>query len=139
MKKLKITVNGKEYEVEVEILEDNDSSSQSMPPNAMYQPMSGYQPAPALQPQQVVAAKPKSKAPAKSEGGLELLSPMNGVVLETLATAGQEVKEGQVVVVLEAMKMKTNVTSSRNGIVSEVKIRANDSVESGQVLLTYAG
>ncbi|MBQ6269809.1 MAG: acetyl-CoA carboxylase biotin carboxyl carrier protein subunit, partial [Bacteroidetes bacterium] len=51
---------------------------------------------------------------------------------------GDEVKAGQVVVVLEAMKMKTNISSTRDGKIASVNISVNDSVESGQVLLTYA-
>lgn len=138
MKKLRITVNGKEYEVDVEILEDSDNGAASMPPYPMYPPMGGgYQPT-AHAPAPVAAPRPRAKAPSASQSGNELTSPMNGVVLEIPVSAGSTVKEGQVVVILEAMKMKTNVASPRDGVIAEIKVRPNDSVESGQVLLTYS-
>lgn len=136
MKKLRITVNGKEYEVDVEILEDTDHGAMPQMPYPAYQPVAPIAPqAPAA----FAPPKPKPAAAASSAGGAnELTSPMNGVVLEIPVAAGQSVKEGQVVVILEAMKMKTNIAATRDGVVSEIKIKVNDSVEAGQVLLTYA-
>lgn len=137
MKKLRITVNGKEYEVDVEILEDSDHGAMPQMPF----PYPSYpQQAPQMHSSPAAAPppRPKAAAPASTGGANELSSPMNGVVLEIPVAAGQSVKEGQVVVVLEAMKMKTNIASSRDGVIGEVKIKINDSVEAGQVLVTYA-
>ncbi len=139
MKKLKITVNGKEYEVDVEILEDTDHGT--MPMQAQPFPYQGYQPAvaPPIAPSTLSAPPPKPKPAVASSGNAnELTSPMNGVVLEIPVQSGQKVKEGDVVVVLEAMKMKTNISSSQDGVIGDIKIKINDSVEAGQVLLTYA-
>jgi biotin carboxyl carrier protein len=63
---------------------------------------------------------------------------MNGVVIEIPVKVGDAVKSGQVVVVLEAMKMKTNIASDRDGKIASINISPNDSVETGQVMLTYA-
>ncbi len=134
MKKLKIKVNGKEYEVEVDVLVDTDGGLQPQMPSPFLS--TPVQPSSVAAP---TAAPPKPKASTPSAGGgtNQLTSPMNGVVLEIPVSSGSNVKSGQVVVVLEAMKMKTNISSARDGVVDEIKVRVNDSVESGQVLLTY--
>ncbi|MCX8054166.1 MAG: acetyl-CoA carboxylase biotin carboxyl carrier protein subunit [Ignavibacteria bacterium] len=137
MKKLRITVNGKEYEVEVEVLEDTDSSSGPqlpfVPPVAQVTPMTPPSTAFASEPRQ----KGAFKASTSASDANSLTSPMNGVVIEVPVKPGDSVKEGQVVVILEAMKMKTNISSSRDGVIADIKVKVNDSVESGQVLLTY--
>ncbi|MDR0927312.1 MAG: acetyl-CoA carboxylase biotin carboxyl carrier protein subunit [Ignavibacteria bacterium] len=130
MKKLKITLNGKIYEVDVEILKDDDTPS--MPFMPMVSPMAA---APA--PSAPAAVAPKAAAPAAG-GDNTLTAPMNGVVIEIPVKVGDAVKTGQVVVILEAMKMKTNISSSRDGKIASIAISPNDSVESGQLLLTYA-
>jgi|YNPBryulayer2012_1023412.scaffolds.fasta_scaffold10998_2 biotin carboxyl carrier protein len=136
MKKLRITVNGKEYEVEVEVLEDTDSASPALPFVPPVAPVAPMAPPPTtfnVEPQQ----KGAFKASTSSKDANSLTSPMNGVVIEIPVKPGDSVREGQVVVVLEAMKMKTNISSSRDGVIADVKVKINDTVESGQVLLTY--
>ena len=128
MKKLKVTLNGKSYEVEVEIMKDDDASTMS------YMPMTAVPVAPPTMP--VPSVVPTTSTP--SAGGNTLTAPMNGVVIEIPVNAGDEVKTGQVVVILEAMKMKTNISSDRDGKISAVNVSPNDSVETGQVMLTFA-
>ena len=132
MKKLKITLNGKSYEVDVEILKDDDTPSMPFMPATV-----AYAAAPSVAPP---AATPKPAAPsaAASGGDSALTAPMNGVVIEIPVKVGDAVKTGQVVVILEAMKMKTNISSSRDGTIASINISPNDSVETGQVMLTYA-
>lgn len=127
MKKLRVTLNGKSYEVDVEILQDDT-------PTMSYMPMATA-PVAAPIPTPMATAPTTSSAPA---GGSTLTAPMNGVVIEIPVKVGDEVKTGQVVVILEAMKMKTNVSSDRDGKIAAINISPNDSVESGQVMLTFA-
>jgi biotin carboxyl carrier protein len=131
MKKLRVTLNGKSYEVDVEILKDDDASPMPYIPMVAAPPMVAPPPA---------AAAPKTAAPkaAAPAGGNTLTAPMNGVVIEIPVKVGDSVKAGQVVVILEAMKMKTNVSSDRDGKIAAINISANDSVEAGQVMLTFA-
>jgi len=132
MKKLKITLNGKSYEVDVEILKDDDTASMPFMPVAPI----AYAAAPSAAP---VAAPKSAAAPSvASAGDNTLTAPMNGVVIEIPVKVGDTVKSGQVVVVLEAMKMKTNISSTRDGKIASINISPNDSVETGQVMLTYA-
>ena len=71
-------------------------------------------------------------ADAALEGGL--LAPMPGKVVRVMVQAGEEVKRGQVLVVLEAMKMEQTAVSPEDGVVREVKVREGEQVTAGQVL-----
>ena len=138
MKKLRIAVDGKQYDVEVEILEDDDDK---VLPSYYYQnnPNNMMQQAPAPQPMATPAPAPaaRPKAPVQSGDSNSLTSPINGVVLEIPVKAGQTVAEGEVVIVLEAMKMKTNISSPKAGEIASVNVSLGDRVESGQALVTF--
>jgi biotin carboxyl carrier protein len=132
MKRLAITVNGKRYEVDVEVLQDDEAVDQTPPINPPKRAKSGAVASPP-------ALNPAAKKPKLSVGdNRTLTSPVNGVVLEVAVTVGQEVKENEIVLVLEAMKMKTNIASPQTGTVASVAVKVGDSVETGQVLLTFA-
>jgi biotin carboxyl carrier protein len=133
MKKLKITLNGKSYEVDVEILKDDDATPMAYMP--VMSPM--VAPAPVVA-AAAPAAAPKAAAPSGGGGGSTLTAPMNGLVIELLCKVGDTVTAGQNVVVLEAMKMKTNIASTRDGKIASINVSPNDSVETGQTLITYA-
>jgi len=130
MKKLKVTLNGKSYEVDVEILHDDDTPT--MPYIPIVSPIAATPP-PASTPKTTT-----TKPPPTSSSDNSLTAPMNGVVIEILVKPGDKVTTNQVVIVLEAMKMKTNISSPRDGTIATVDISANDSIETGQIMLTYA-
>lgn len=141
MKKLRVTLDGVSYEVEVEILEDDDDGmlpaigSTAAPPQIAPRPAASTTnsapPAPAP------ASKP-SAAPSKSGSDKHVLtSPIAGVVVEVKVSVGETVKENDPVLVIEAMKMNTNVSSPVAGRVKEIKVSAGDAVQQGQVLLTF--
>ena len=71
-----------------------------------------------------------------AEGGeFHLKAPMPGLVVAIPVTEGQEVKKGQVLVILESMKMQNELKSPRDGFVDRIKVRAGESVEQKQTLL----
>ena len=72
---------------------------------------------------------------AVSEGSATLLAPMPGLVIEILVAEGQEVQEGDVLVILESMKMQNELRAPRNGTVSQIQTQLNDNVERKQALL----
>ena len=125
--KLKITIEGKVYEVDVEATEPAQPQPSYIPPMGK---------APAL-PTQVPSA------PARAQLGQEVVadeskvcrSPMAGVVVRVSAQIGQSIQANDVLLVLEAMKMETVVTSARSGKVVKVNAKAGDSVQSGQILI----
>ena len=81
-----------------------------------------------------------SAAPAQSfvEGSETVTAPIPGVIQEVNVKPGQTVKKGDVLFVLEAMKMKNNITAMHDGKVGSVSVSKGDSVTHGQALMTYA-
>ena len=129
MKKLLITVNGKRYDVEVEVVQDADIPSCPLPQSLPSRPEPVA--ASSAAPQRAPAPKPSAFS------GESLTSPINGVVLEIPITVGQSVMEKQPVLVLEAMKMKTKISSPHAGVIASINVAVGDTVETGQILLTY--
>lgn len=136
MKKLQITVNGREYIVDVEILEDDENTGGM--PNVAHE----YQPqfvatAPSA-PVEAYARPAAQKKPVSAyASNEELEAPMNGVVVEILVRAGDKVVQGQLLVALEVMKMKTNVNAPFDGIIKSIDTKIGEHVELGQALLTF--
>jgi methylmalonyl-CoA carboxyltransferase 1.3S subunit len=125
--KLKITVDGKAYEVEVEAVD----------PEAPAQPPRGYtvQSAPVRVPGAPSAAVAAPEGPVNDEKVCR--SPVSGIVVRVVAQPGQAIQVGDILLVLEAMKMETNITAPLAGKVSAVKAGAGDSVQVGQVVVEF--
>ena len=121
MKSYTITVNGNVYDVTVE-----ENGSVSAPAAA---PRRAAAPA-------APAAAPKAAAPAGAQGAVTISAPMPGKILGVKANAGDAVKKGQVIVVLEAMKMENDIVAPQDGTVASINVTAGQSVESGAVLAT---
>lgn len=131
--KLRITVEGRAYLVEVEVLDGEATMPASRPAAASLPPAAATASPPArpMEPSPPVAAR---RAPATSGGG-EVKSPIAGTVLSVLVKPGQPVAVNETLIVLEAMKMETNVASPVAGTVAEVVVKPGDGVQSGQVLV----
>jgi biotin carboxyl carrier protein len=129
--KLRITVRGVAYEVEVEVLDGGDLPSPSPRPPAG---------TPAIRPPNspIPGPKPAHPDPAPGAHGSALGSPVPGTVLEVRCTPGQDVEAGQVLVVLETMKMHTPIPAPRAGTLLAVNVSVGDTVREGQALVVYA-
>ena len=117
MKRYNITVNGKTYDVAVEEV-GGDAPVQVAAPAA---------PAPAA---------PVKAAPAA--GGTPVKAPMPGNILDVKVKVGDSVASGQVLIVLEALKMENDVVSPASGTVTSVNVKKGDTVNSDDVLVTIA-
>jgi len=126
-KKFRITVDGKQYNVTVEDLSEGSSLIYPTPGS-----MSIPTPAPAAAPA-APAAAPAAKGPA--EAG-DVVSTLGGLVESIAVSVGQSVNQGDKVVVIEAMKMKTPMIAHRGGKITAIHVRAGDAVEAGQALVT---
>ena len=122
MKNLRITVNGKVYDVQVEEL-GSDAA-----------------PAPAAAPAAVASAAPvKAAAQRKTAAaGEKVAAPMPGTIVSVNVSEGQSVKKGDVLVVLEAMKMENEIKAPRDGSISSVAVSKGASVDTGATLVTIA-
>lgn len=120
MKNYRITVNGTAYDVAVEEL---GAGTVAAAPAAA---------AP------VAAAPVAAPAPAASgaAGSITVASPMPGKILAIKANVGQAVKKGEVVMILEAMKMENEITAPEDGTIASINVAVGDSVESGDTLAT---
>ncbi|HHV28873.1 MAG TPA: biotin/lipoyl-binding protein [Clostridium sp.] len=131
MKKFLIKVNGNQYEVEVEEVRDGASAPQvtfSAPAPAASAPA----PAPAPAPK---AAAPK-KDTAVPAGAVIIKAPMPGTILNIHVNQGDTVKKGQVLLILEAMKMENEILAPNDGTVASVNVSKGSSVNVGEVLLS---
>ena len=122
MKKYNVTVNGTSYEITLEVV---DAADVKATPAAT--------PAPAVAPAPVAAPAPAA-APA---GGETVNSPMPGTILSVNVQNGQQVTEGDVIMILEAMKMENEIMAPVSGTVT-VAVTKGQSVETGTVLCTIA-
>jgi len=128
IKKLRVTVEGKAYEVQVEVLEESGIQA---PIAAPVQAPVAAPSAPAAAPSPAPAA-PAAAVPA---GPGIIASPLAGRVVAVNIQAGQEVKEGDQLLTLEAMKMNTFVFANKAGKISAIHVQVGDAVEEGQALI----
>lgn len=129
-KQFKISVNGKIFEVIAEMVDDGEVSSAS----------GSSRPAPASRAAaraSGASAAPASKPLAAAAAG-DLPSPLAGKVVSLDVAPGAEVKAGDQVITLEAMKMNTVVSSPMDGTIKAIHVAPGESVEEGQPLLTIA-
>ena len=125
--KYKLNLNGRTYEVEVELAE----------PMAM-QEYQTYAPAPVVAAAPVAAAAPEAPVVAAAPvagDGLRVDAPMPGTILKVNVAPGQAVKEGDVLLILEAMKMENEIMASKAGTVSQVLVSKGSTVETGAPLV----
>ena len=122
MKYYNITVNGVAYSVSVE-----ETAAGAAPVAAPAAPVA----APAAP-----AAAPKAAAPAGAAGAVTVKAPMPGNILDVKVAAGASVKAGDVLVILEAMKMENEIVAPQDGTVASVNVNKGDTVNSGDVLVS---
>lgn len=120
MKNYTITVNGNVYDVTVEEGAAGAAGAATSAPKAA---------APK-------AAAPKAAPKAAGQGSVKVNSPMPGKILSVKTSVGQAVKKGEVLMILEAMKMENEVVAPEDGTVASIDVAAGDSVEAGVVLAT---
>ena len=130
-RKFRVVVNGKSYEVEVEDLGTGSA------PAAAPAPVAVAAPAPVAAPVAVAAPAPApAAAPAPVAAGAEVIaSPMPGKILKVMVSVGSAVNAGDVVLILEAMKMENEIMANASGTVKEVRTKEGDSVNTGDVLV----
>jgi glutaconyl-CoA/methylmalonyl-CoA decarboxylase subunit gamma len=139
-KTLTVTVNGKDYQVEVqdvyadplEIMVDGTAYSVSVTEE-------GATAAPTPAPAQPARPKPQPQATAPSSGGSgEVRSPMPGVILDIAVHTGDEVKKGDALCALEAMKMKSAIRAPKDGVVSKVAVQNGAKVNHNDLLMVIS-
>ena len=136
MKAYQVTVNGQVFQVTVE----DASGTGTIPAMSLIQPVAAPQPAPMPQPvapapkpaPAPAPAKPKAEVPA---GGKKVQAPMPGKILKLNFTTGSTVKRGDVLMVLEAMKMENDIMAPNDATIVSVHVAQGDNVNTGDLLV----
>lgn len=135
MAKYVVTLNGKNYEVEVEKNTAKiTNTTAAAAPAAAPAPKAAPAPAPVAAPAPAPAPAPVAAAPA---GGSNVTAPMPGTVLNVVAPVGTAVKAGDVILILEAMKMENDIVAPCDGTVASVAAKGT-SVNTDDVLATLS-
>lgn len=127
MRTFNITVNGQTYVVDVEEVGGGVRAAAPVAPVAA---------APAAAAPMAAPAAPKAAAPVA--GGEPVKAPMPGTILEVKVQNGQQVKAGDIICVLEAMKMENEIPAPKDGTVAQVAISKGGSVNAGDTLVVLA-
>lgn len=132
MKKLNVTVNGKTYEVEVM---EEDFLEPQKNPNVVYAPASSQ-----AEPQvnQVAASPAPAPAAPAAASASSVTSPLPGTINKVNVSEGASVSKGDVLLVLEAMKMENDIKAPNDGVVNKIHVASGDSVNTGDPLVDLA-
>ena len=115
MRRFRVNVNGNEYDITVEEIDASAAKAAPAP-----------------------KAAPKAAPSAAAAGGEAVKSPMPGTILSVKVSVGQQVKKGDTVAVLEAMKMENEIPAPQDGTVSSVDVSNGATVETGATIVTLA-
>lgn len=127
MKQYRITVNGVSYQVEVEEIKEGESAAQ---------PVSRPTPAPVPRATKQESAPVSKPTPAPvSAGANTMKAPMPGTILKVMAQEGQAVTRGEVLCILEAMKMENEIVAPQDGVVGRIYIKEQQNVQLDAPLL----
>lgn len=122
MSKYRITVDGKTYEMDVELIGSNGTA---------VQPVAKAAPAPVVS--SPAAPAPAASKPAAASTGA-VTAPMPGTILKVLKASGDAVKAGDVVLILEAMKMENEITAPADGVIGSLSLTEGSTVAGGDLL-----
>jgi methylmalonyl-CoA carboxyltransferase small subunit len=126
--KLKISIDNKTFEVDVEVAEPDHAALPPAYPVGSAVLASSMAPA--------LPAKPAPDSPAPSDDKV-CRSPVSGIVVRILVQVGQSLQTGDALMVLEAMKMETNLTAPLAGKVTAIRVAQGDNVQTGQVVVEF--
>jgi len=134
MRKFRIKVDGKVYEVEVEEVDENKTSEGAV--SAPQPVVTKVKEEPVIpKPVKVSNSPAPSKAPTAAVAGEEVVAPMPGKVLQLKVAEGDSVKEGDTLLILEAMKMENEIIANASGSIKKIIAAVNDMVDTGDVLM----
>jgi biotin carboxyl carrier protein len=148
MNKYQYKVQGVDYDVEIEEVEGNVAKvnvngirfdvelKQPINPTSSLKKVRVEAPKPVARPAVPAAAAPAATPAAPAGAGSPIKAPLPGTIIELKVNVGDTVKQGDCVLVLEAMKMQNNIESEYEGTVTSITVKQGETVMEGAVLLT---
>ena len=130
MKKYNVTVNGNLYQVEVEEVKGEFTTQVTTAPPVATTPVVPVAPA--------ATQAPAAAATASTAAGVKAEAPMPGPIVKVVATKGATVKQGDILFVLEAMKMENEIMSPTDGTVVDINVTQGAAVNTGDILAVIA-
>ncbi len=142
MKEYKFKIGGKEYNVTVNPKEgkffDVTVNGATYEVEAENAPAAAPAPQAAAAPAQAAPAAAAAPAPKPAGAGEKIASPLPGVIIEISVKEGQQVKAGQKVAILEAMKMENEIPAPKDGTITEIHVHKGDTLQEGDPVVTIA-
>ena len=142
MKEYKFKIGGKEYNVTVNPKEgkffDVTVNGATYEVEAENAPAAAPAPQPAAAPVQAAPAVAAAPAAKPAGAGEKVASPLPGVIIEISVKEGQQVKAGQKVAILEAMKMENEIPAPKDGTVTDIHVHKGDTLQEGDPVVTIA-
>lgn len=141
MKKFKFTIHGNQYEVEILNFEDNiaeidvNGSTYNVEVHREVKTSKTPKLVRSKSYPSMEADRAKTSKPADKKGVGTVKAPLPGVILELKVKVGDKVKSGDLLLIMEAMKMENNINSDKEGTVTKVNVNQGDSVLEGDVLI----
>lgn len=133
MRKFVVNVNGNRYEVDVE--EIAASTMAATDANSAVAAIPASVPKAEKTPEPNASTKPAQK-PVGSAGSVKITAPMPGTILDIRVNAGDTVKKGTVIAILEAMKMENEILAPQDATIAGINVSRNQQVNSGDVIMT---
>ncbi len=150
MKNYKFKINGAEYNVDINEVEGQEikldvngtpyivTVDKEMRQQKQHTTVISNRPAPRVAAAQGDVQRASAPNPNTAAGGTKVTTPLPGTILEVFVNVGDQVKAGQRVVLLEAMKMENNIEADNDGTVTAVNVRKGDSVLEGDTLIVIS-
>ena len=142
MKEYKFKIGGKEYNVTVNPKEgkffDVTVNGATYEVEAENAPAAAPAPQPAAAPVQAAPAAAATPAAKPAGAGEKVASPLPGVIIEISVKEGQQVKAGQKVAILEAMKMENEIPAPKDGTITDIHVHKGDTLQEGDPVVTIA-
>ncbi len=146
MKEYKYIINGNEYSVNIEKIEGNQANvtvngkayDVEIAGKETTKPTPAKPTTTATSPKPAAAAAPKPATTAPAGEGTPFKAPLPGTIVDIKVTAGQQVEVGDVVLILEAMKMENEITAEKAGTIASISVNKGDTVMEGTTMFTIA-
>jgi biotin carboxyl carrier protein len=136
MRKFSVSVNGKSYDVEVEEISKNQTPVVEIQSKSGSSPVEKTTSKPLSEKAEEPSQKPSVQSQAAAAGAIKVSAPMPGTIIGVKAKIGDVIKKGNVLLVLEAMKMENEIVAPQDGTVASINVSKGQHVNTGELMVS---